>query len=92
MRYQKKAPVQDRTKRSHFSVDVLRERCKGCGFCIEFCPQKVLHESAEFNTKGYHPAYADIENDCTNCGMCELICPEFGISVVPLEKEEVHGR
>ena len=50
----------------------------------------VLHESTEFNSKGYHPVCADSNNDCLNCGLCELICPEFAISVVPLEEEKVH--
>ena len=35
-------------------VYVLPERCKGCRFCIEFCPEKVLEESAGMNAKGYH--------------------------------------
>ena len=37
------------------AVRVNRERCKGCGICIEFCPKQVLERSATFNAKGYHP-------------------------------------
>jgi len=36
-------------------VTINAELCKGCGFCIEFCPSGVLEFSAEFNLKGYHP-------------------------------------
>ena len=36
-------------------VHILEDRCKGCGYCIEFCPREVLHFSSHFNKKGYHP-------------------------------------
>lgn len=69
-------------------VQVIPERCKGCGFCIEFCPRDVLAESKEFNSKGYHPPeIANIEA-CVYCQLCELICPEFAIYVVEVKKEE----
>ncbi len=60
-------------------VYILEDRCKGCGYCIEFCPKKVLEFSARFNKKGYHPPAVIKENDCVNCHFCEIICPEFAI-------------
>ncbi|HEY5638668.1 MAG TPA: 4Fe-4S dicluster domain-containing protein [Dehalococcoidia bacterium] len=62
-------------------VFVIAERCKGCRFCIEFCPEQVLAESAEINAKGYHyPVVApDKEDTCINCAFCKLVCPEFAI-------------
>ena len=90
MKNQKKTQGQDSVKPSKYQIRVLTERCKGCGFCIEFCPKQTLHESTELNRKGYHPAYADVDNDCPNCGLCELICPEFAIYVVPLEEKEAY--
>ncbi len=62
-------------------VYVIRERCKGCLFCIEFCPKDVLLESEEMNAKGYHfPVVAqDKVDECANCEFCTLICPEFAI-------------
>ncbi|MBF0120244.1 MAG: 4Fe-4S dicluster domain-containing protein [Desulfobacterales bacterium] len=61
------------------NVYVLDDRCKGCGYCIEFCPQKVLKASKGFNKKGYH--YPEIlkPKDCLNCHYCEIICPDFAI-------------
>jgi len=89
MKYWRKTLDQDRVKPTRGRVEVLKDRCKQCRFCIEFCPKQVLEESTEFNRKGYHPVYAAHPNECVNCGLCELICPEFAISVVPLEEEEV---
>jgi len=87
MKYWRKTLDRDRVKPKHYQIRVLKERCKGCRFCTEFCPKQVLHESTEFNSKGYHPVYADSNNECVDCGLCELICPEFAISVVPLEED-----
>ena len=37
------------------SVQIVVERCKACGFCVEFCPTHALALSSAFNAKGYHP-------------------------------------
>jgi 2-oxoglutarate ferredoxin oxidoreductase subunit delta len=74
---------------SHGVVYILEDRCKGCAYCIEFCPRQVLVLSKGFNTKGYHPPVVTKPEDCVNCHYCEIICPEFAIfSVeVPLKKK-----
>ncbi len=75
----------------HYQVHVIADRCKECGFCIEFCPQKVLIKSAEINSHGYHIARSDDSDKCTGCNICAMICPEFAISVTPI-KEKVKER
>jgi 2-oxoglutarate ferredoxin oxidoreductase subunit delta len=72
-------------------VYVIEERCKGCEFCIEFCPRNVLEESEKFNSKGYHPPDVVNPDECVDCGLCELICPEFAIFVLDA-KEVKHGE
>lgn len=65
-------------------VTVFEERCKGCSFCIEFCPKKILVQSSKYNSVGYHPPELAEEEPlkvCVNCGFCMLICPEFAIHV-----------
>lgn len=57
-------------------------RCKGCGLCVQFCPQSVLELDARtLNTKGYHPAYAANPDACVGCGICGLMCPDVVITV-----------
>jgi 2-oxoglutarate ferredoxin oxidoreductase subunit alpha len=76
----------------HGELYIIKDRCKGCGFCIEFCPKKVLVESKEFNAKGYHPPelQEDETKKCINCGFCSMICPEFAIfSVADAESKDV---
>ena len=62
-------------------VHVLKERCKGCGFCVEYCPEKVLVLAPIFNKKGYHPPETVEGRECVMCRLCELICPDFAIFV-----------
>jgi 2-oxoglutarate ferredoxin oxidoreductase subunit delta len=60
-------------------VTINAELCKGCGFCIEFCPAKVLKFSIDFNSKGYHPPWAAKPEACTGCDLCGMYCPDFAI-------------
>ena len=73
----------------HGEIHVLVERCKGCGWCIEYCPREVLEISDETNSKGYHPPLAAKSEFCASCGLCELLCPEFAIYVVETKGEVV---
>jgi 2-oxoglutarate ferredoxin oxidoreductase subunit delta len=73
----------------HGDIHVLVERCKGCGWCVEFCPRDVLEVSDEINSKGYHPPEAVRPEVCVSCGLCELLCPEFAIYVLEEEGEVV---
>ena len=34
------------------SVKIVAERCKGCGFCVEFCPTHVLALSSALQRQG----------------------------------------
>lgn len=59
-------------------VIIRKQLCKGCGFCITFCPRHTLVLSKNLNEKGYH--YPEIDKDnCTGCDLCGMICPDFAI-------------
>ncbi len=72
---------------SHGQVYLLPERCKGCKFCIELCPQDVLQISPFTNAKGYHyPEVApDKEDACVHCDFCTIVCPDFAIYTLEVE-------
>jgi 2-oxoglutarate ferredoxin oxidoreductase subunit delta len=73
------------------NINILEERCKGCSYCVEFCPRHVLKLSDRFNTKGYHPPDVVTAEDCTACHLCELICPEFAIGISEVTYKEASG-
>ena len=87
MKYWRKPLDADTVKVPHGEIHVIRELCKGCGFCVEYCPRRVLELSEGFNRKGYHPPAAVNADACVSCGLCELICPEFAIYVKKLEED-----
>jgi len=66
-------------KKIQGAVVISEERCKGCGFCIEFCPPKALKFSEQYNAKGYHTPVLISQELCTGCDMCGLLCPDFAI-------------
>jgi 2-oxoglutarate ferredoxin oxidoreductase subunit delta len=72
-------PEAKHLKKPNGLVIINAELCKGCGFCIEFCPSGVLEFSVEFNLKGYHPPLAVRLEACTGCDLCGIYCPDFAI-------------
>ena len=70
-------------------VYIDKEKCKGCGYCVEYCPREVLKMSTELNPKGYLLAVVDDETKCLACGFCEIICPEFAIKLsIPINSSD----
>jgi len=60
-------------------VIVIKKRCKNCGFCVEFCPTKVLAISDEQNKRGYRLPVAKNPQDCIGCNFCGIYCPDLAI-------------
>lgn len=68
-------------KDKDFALIVNRDRCKGCGLCIDVCPKKVLI-LGDLNSRGYKTSTAINPDDCIKCRRCEKICPDFAIYLV----------
>ncbi|HKK96237.1 MAG TPA: 4Fe-4S binding protein [Anaerovoracaceae bacterium] len=54
--------------------------CKGCGYCVEFCPKDVL----ELVNDRIH---IKDESLCIKCGLCEMRCPDYAIYLEESEGE-----
>ncbi len=69
------------------STQIDRDRCKGCGLCVVFCPRHILKLEDGLNRAGYHPAVNHDLDACTACGLCAEMCPETGIRVTRRKKK-----
>ena len=81
---QKKGTLKKETR----EIVIKKERCKGCNFCVKYCPRDVLEVAEEFNEKGYHPPVVVNSDRCTFCGLCERLCPDFAIFIVDKKKKQ----
>jgi 2-oxoglutarate ferredoxin oxidoreductase subunit delta len=78
----------EKVKPPKADIHIIKDECKGCGFCIQFCPKKVLEESQEINAKGVHPPRIVDESKCVICSFCTSVCPDFAIFVVEKQCKE----
>jgi len=80
-------PVEMKVSRGE--VHIIENLCKGCGFCVTFCPMGVLELSTRFNVKGYHFVEVKDPDNCINCEFCGIICPDFAIWSTLKEEKRV---
>ena len=63
-------------------IVVIEDRCKGCSFCVEFCPRGVLEQDTKLNIRGVHAPRVKDSTLCVGCGVCEELCPDLAIFLV----------
>lgn len=66
-------------RRARGAVTLQPDRCKGCGFCVEFCPTDVLVMSESFTATGYRLPDILRPEACSGCDLCGWYCPDFAI-------------
>ncbi len=69
-------------------IILTEERCKGCSYCVVFCPTGALAMGGRLNLKGYHLPEMSSPQKCNGCDRCGLYCPDFAIFGVRLSKTE----
>jgi uncharacterized protein (DUF169 family)/NAD-dependent dihydropyrimidine dehydrogenase PreA subunit len=71
-------------------IEIDKERCRGCGICVDFCPTSVF-ELSDIN--GRKVSSAARRDDCCACNTCAGQCPEGAITltdVIP-ERERLYS-
>lgn len=66
-------------------IDLNVLLCKGCSFCVKFCPRNLLELGTERSQRGFFFPKLTEKEKCTSCGICSVVCPEGAIE---LKKEE----
>ena len=72
-----------KASRPRCQVTIFGTWCKGCGICIEFCPQGVFEANGQGRPVVVHP------ERCTACHWCDTHCPDMAITVRRLDSEEL---
>ena len=63
------------------AVVVDTEECKGCALCVVACPQQVLGQNKQVNSRGYHYSFMENPEVCIGCSNCAVVCPDSCITV-----------
>lgn len=77
-----------RNSKRRFKVAIDNKLCKGCYFCVRYCPTGVFDKSEEFGATGYAIARVKHPEKCTGCRICLLYCPDLAVAVEEEEGEE----
>lgn len=70
----------------NFKVNAIL--CKGCEFCVKYCPKQILEMSTERNKKGHFYVQITDDDKCNSCAICAMICPDAAIEIT---KEDSNG-
>ena len=61
---------------------IERDRCKGCGLCIDVCPRHCLElDETTVNALGHHPVELTDSALCTSCAICARACPDVAFTI-----------
>ena len=67
------------------AIEIVPERCKGCGLCVEFCPKRGIRLADCADGRGICIAVHCDEDSCTGCAICAAVCPDVAVRVYRAE-------
>ena len=70
------------TTKGRIVLTVQEEFCKGCGLCVDACPQHAMQLRERIDSRGFHPARLGNPDACTGCAQCAAMCPDACIRIV----------
>jgi heterodisulfide reductase subunit A-like polyferredoxin len=59
---------------TYFLRETDKERCTGCGACVEICPVNVVKMEGDSPVVG--------KEWCIGCGVCAISCPSSAVKLV----------
>jgi 2-oxoglutarate ferredoxin oxidoreductase subunit delta len=71
------------TAKTNIEISIIKEFCKGCAICVEFCPKDVLVLGNDLKVNCINI------DACNGDGLCELRCPDFAIFIKNPKKKVV---
>lgn len=80
-----------RSATKRFKVSINDRLCKGCYFCVRFCPMGVFVRSDIIGELGYNLAQVEYPEKCNGCKACLLYCPDLAV-VVEEDREAAENR
>ncbi len=79
---------QDGGTQSFRPILVARDRCKGCGLCIDACqPGALALDTQSVNAMGHHAVHLVRPEACTSCAKCARMCPDAALTVFARPRE-----
>lgn len=58
-----------------------KNRCKGCGYCVDVCPVNILKLTDKDNDYGNKYVKCIDSDKCIGCNMCSTVCPDWAIVI-----------
>ncbi len=75
----KNSKITNKNTIRRYKITIIKDRCKGCGLCVLYCPKEVLQMSKEINIKGNLIPKVQKKKKCIGCNLCFKFCPDFAI-------------
>jgi 4Fe-4S ferredoxin len=74
-----------------YSLTLNKNKCVGCGMCMEICPREAIEVTPTLKAEGEEaktPTVSVSEEKCIYCGICEAVCP-FAAVTTRIDGEHV---